>query len=193
MYDNVAGFGGQVNRLLDELPDDFEAVRDPVTGDLTGCVDSLKGQNCFAGALGSLRSSTFRARGIAASYAMRIGRLNAGVGMGYDRRKFIAPSGTVLAAANGVIDRNYWLAGYLGGRLGQSAGWSTNVYVNWLSSNDPLFQDVVGYGATASYTRLITERLHANLAIGVEGLTRDDPLIDDIWSATALAGLRYNF
>lgn len=193
VYDNISGFGGQVNRLIDKLPDDFEAVRDPVTGDLSGCVDSLEGQNCFAGALGSLRSSTFRARGVTASYAMRIGRLNAGLGMGYDRRKFIAPSGTVLASANGVLDENYWLSGYLGGRLGQSAGWSTNVYVNWLSSNDPLFRDVVGYGATASYTRLITDRLHANLAVGIDGMTRDDPVIEDVWTATALAGLRYNF
>lgn len=193
VYDNVAGFGGQLNRLLDKLPDDFEAVRDPVTGQLTGCVASLQGSNCFSGALGSLRSSTFRARGVVASYNVKIGRINAGLGMGYDRRKFIAAQGTVLAAANGVVDEDYWLAGYLNGRLGQSAGWSTNVYANWLSTNDPLFGDVTGYGASASYYRLLTRRLRASLAVAVDGATHDDPSIDDIWTASALAGLRYNF
>ncbi|SFG27723.1 hypothetical protein SAMN05518801_11356 [Novosphingobium sp. CF614] len=193
VYDNVSGFGGQLNRLIDELPDDFEAVRDPVTGELSGCVSSLEGNNCFSGALGSLRSSTFRARGVAASYSMEIGRLNAGLGLGYDRRKFIAAPGTVLAAANGVVDENLWLAGYLSGQLGRSAGWSTNVYANWLSTSDPLFGDVTGYGATASYYRLLTRRLRASLAVGVDGVTRDDPAIDDIWTASALAGLRYNF
>lgn len=193
VYNNVAGYGGQLNRLINELPDDFEAVRDPVTGDLTGCVDTLEGNNCLSGALGSLRSSTFRARGISASYTMKIGRLNAGVGLGYDRRKFIAAEGTVLASANGVIDENYWLAGYLSGPLGRDAGWATNVYANWLSSNDPLFGDVAGYGASASYSRLLTRRLRANVAVAVDGSSRDTPDIDDIWTASALAGLRYNF
>lgn len=193
VYDNIAGFGGQINRLLDDLPDDFEAVRDPVTGELTGCVDSLGGNNCFSGAIGSLRSSTFRARGVAASWSMRIGRLNAGVGAGYDRRKFIAARNTVLASANGVIDENYWLAAYLSGQLGPNAGWSTNAYANWLSSNDPLFGDVSGYGASASYFHRITRGLRASLAVSIDGASRDDADVEDIWTASALAGLRYDF
>ncbi|KHK91155.1 hypothetical protein LK12_09595 [Novosphingobium malaysiense] len=193
VYNNIAGYGGQINRLLDELPDDFEAVRDPVTGDLTGCVATLEGNNCLSGALGSLRSSTFRARGVAASYSMKLARLNAGVGLGYDRRKFIAAEGTVLASANGVVDENYWLAAYVSGPLGRNAGWATNVYANWLSSNDPLFGDVAGYGASASYYRLLTRRLRANVAVAIDGASRDTPDINDIWTASALAGLRYNF
>ncbi|MCJ2187293.1 preprotein translocase subunit YajC [Novosphingobium beihaiensis] len=193
VYNNVAGYGGQLNRLIDELPDDFEAVRDPVTGELTGCVSSLDGNNCLSGALGSLRSSVFRARGVSASYAMRIGRLNAGIGLGYDQRKFIAAQGTVLASANGVIDENYWLSAYLSGQLGENAGWSTNAYAAWLSSNDGLTGDANNYGLSASYYRLLTRRLHARLAVAIDGTTRDDPAIDDIWTASALAGLRYNF
>lgn len=193
VYDNVAGFGGHLNRLIDELPDDFEAVRDPITGDLRGCVSTLEGNNCLAGALGSVRSATFRARGIAASYSRKIGLMSAGIGAGYDRRKFLAAENTILAAANGVIDENYWLAAYLSGALGRSAGWSTNVYANWLSSTDPLVGDVAGYGATAAYYRLLTERLRAMAAVGIDGVSRDDPAIDDIWTASALVGLRYNF
>ncbi|GGC10596.1 hypothetical protein GCM10011494_31650 [Novosphingobium endophyticum] len=193
VYDNVAGFGGHLNRLIDELPDDFEAVRDPITGDLRGCVSSLEGSNCLAGALGSVRSATFRAPGIAASYSRRIGLMNAGIGAGYDRRKFIAAEGTILASANGVIDENYWLAAYISGALGRDAGWSANAYANWLSSSDPLVGDVSGYGVTAAYYRLLTQRLRATAAVGIDGATRDDPAINDIWTASALVGLRYNF
>ena len=91
VYDNVAGFGGQINRALVELPTDFEASRDPVTGDINGCVNSMGaksgGGNCITGALGSVRSATFRARGVQASYSVDVGRLGMGVAAGYDRRK----------------------------------------------------------------------------------------------------------
>ncbi|KMS59675.1 hypothetical protein V474_10790 [Novosphingobium barchaimii LL02] len=193
VYDNVGGFGGQLNRAIDQLPDDFEVVRDPITGELRGCVASLDGSNCFSGALGSVRSAFFRARGVSASYSMKVGRLNAGLGLGYDRRNFFAARDTVLASAAGVVDENYWLAAFLGGELGRDAGWSTNIYANWISSNDPLTGDVNGYGASASYYRMFTPRLRGTLAVGIDGATRDAPAIDDFWTASALAGLRYSF
>jgi hypothetical protein len=193
VYDNIAGFGGQLNRAIDQLPDDFEVVRDPITGELRGCVASLDGGNCLSGALGSVRSSFFRARGVSASYAMRLGRLNAGVGLGYDRRNYIAPEGTVLAAADGVVDENYWLSAFVSGELGRDAGWSVNGYANWMTSNDPLFGDVNGYGASASYYRMFGRRLRGTLAVGIDGISGDAPSIDDIWTASALAGLRYSF
>jgi len=194
VYDNVAGFGGQLNRALNALPDDFEVVRDPITGDLSGCVASLDGSTCLSGALGSVRSATFRARGISASYSVQLGgRLSAGVGGGYDRRKFIAAENTILASANGVVDENYWLAAYIAGQLGRDAGWSANVYANWISSSDQLTGDVSGYGASASYYRMFTPRLRGTLAVGVDGDSTNLPGVDDLWTATALAGLRYNF
>lgn len=194
VYDNVAGFGGQVNRVLGELPDDFEAVRDPITGELQGCVSTLDGNNCLSGVLGSLRSSTFRARGVTASYSMKIGnRLSAGIGAGYDRRKYIAAEGTVLASANGVIDENTWLAAFIAGDLGRNAGWSANVYAKWVSTNDGVSGDKTGYGGSASYYRMFAPRLRGTLAVGIDGVSYDDISIDDLWSASALAGLRYNF
>ena len=193
VYNTLSGFGGQLNRAIDQLPDDFEAVRDPVTGDLRGCVSSLDGGNCLSGVLGSVRSAVFRARGFAANYSTRIGHLDAGIGAGYDRRSFIARRDSILGSADGVIDENWWLAAYLSGRLGREAGWSTSVYANWLSSNDPLTGDVVGYGASASYYRMLARRLRATLAVSIDGSSRDDTLIDDYWTASALAGLRYSF
>ena len=193
VYDNLAGFGGQINRALNDLPTDFEAVRDPVTGDLVGCVNSLEGSNCLPGVLGALRASAFRARGIAASYTMQIGRLSAGIGLGYDRRKYIAAQGTILASADGMIDENTWASLYLSGPLGRNAGWSTNGYVNWITSTDTTFGDVTTYGLAASYYHMITPRLRGSLAVSVDGSSYDLDTVRDYWSLTGLAGLRYNF
>jgi len=66
VYDNIAGFGGQVNNALAQLPTDFVANRNPLSGDIGNCVVSLEGGSCFGGALGAVRSSPFRARGVAA-------------------------------------------------------------------------------------------------------------------------------
>src|SRR3546814_8847850 len=95
---------------------------------------------------------------------------------------------TTLFRSNGVIDENYWLAAYIGGALGRDAGWTVNAYANWLSSTDPFVCEVAGYGATAAYYRLLTKRLRATAAIGIDGATRDEPSIDDIWTASALVG-----
>ncbi|MET1754803.1 preprotein translocase subunit YajC [Novosphingobium sp. RD2P27] len=192
VYDNVAGYGGQVTRLLDDLPDDFKAVRDPITGELRGCVSSLNGNGCLASALGSIRSATFRARGVAANYTLQMNRISAGLGAGYDRRNFLAARNTVLASANGVVDENYWLAAFISGQLDQQSGWATNGYAQWLSSDDLLLDDITAIGASASYYRLLTARLRATAAVGVDGLLQSAPL-DDIWNASALLGVRYSF
>ena len=71
VYDGIQGFGGRLNNALAALPTDFTAIRDPVTGDLTGCVSTLDGSGCLDGLLGSLRSSVFRGRGVVASALAR--------------------------------------------------------------------------------------------------------------------------
>lgn len=193
VYDNVAGFGGQLNRALAGLPSDFQATRNPLTGNIGGCVASLEGGNCLSGVLGSVRSATFRARGVMATYGVDLGRLQTGIGAGYDRRKFIAAPGTVLASANGVVDENYWLAAYLNGRIDQRSSFSTNVYANWFQTGAGFVGgDATLVGATAAYYRSLTNRLSATAALGLDGISRADPL-EDVWSASALVGVRYSF
>lgn len=193
VYDNVAGFGGQVNRALDDLPEEFSAVRNPLTGDFGGCVDTLEQGNCLNSVLGSVRSATFRARGVMATYALQLGRIRTGVGAGYDRRKFLAPRGTVLESARGLVDENYWLAAYLGARIDERSSITTNVYANWFntSSNAP-GGDVSALGATAAYYRSLTQNLGATAALGIDGVNRDEPFVDT-WTASALLGVRYSF
>lgn len=198
VYDNVTGFGGQVNSALARLPTEFEAIRNPLNGDLGTCVSSLNpaqtvaGQgSCLGGVLGSVRSSVFRARGVMATYGMNLGRLQAGIGAGYDRRKFIAAPGTVLAAANGVVDENTWLAAYLNGELGENARFTTNYYANWFQSGDALAGDVTALGINAAYHRRLTRNISATAALGLDGVQREE--LPDIWSASALVGVRYSF
>ncbi len=192
VYDNIAGFGGQLNRVLAGLPEEFTAIRDPLTGDIGGCVSSLEAGNCLSGALGSVRSATFRARGAMASYSVSLGRIQTGVGLGYDRRKFFAAPGTILAVANGVIDENYWMAAYFNGRIDENSLFTTNVYANWFQSGSAFTGDTTVIGATAAYRRNLTQRLAAIAAVGVEGVNREAPL-EDAWTASALLGLRYSF
>lgn len=198
VYDNITGFGGQVNSALARLPTEFEAVRNPLNGDLGTCVstqnpaEALAGQgNCLGNVLGSVRSSIFRARGVMATYGLNLGRLQTGIGAGYDRRKFIAAPGSVLAAANGVVDENTWLAAYLNGQLGENARFTTNYYANWYQSGDALAGDVTALGINAAYHRNLTRNLSATAALGLDGVQREE--LPDIWSASALVGVRYSF
>ncbi|MCL4672224.1 MAG: preprotein translocase subunit YajC [Sphingomonadaceae bacterium] len=192
VYDAFSGFGNQLTTALANLPTDFTANRNALTGDLNGCVDSLDGNNCVTGALGSVRSAAFRSRGVSASYSMQLGRLSGGIGAGYDRRKFVAAPGTVLAAANGVADESYYLAAYLSGQVGQSGGFSANAYANWLNSGFANAGDVFAAGGSASYTRRIFNGLSARAAVALDNL--DSELAsEDLTAASALLGLRYDF
>lgn len=192
VYDGIAGFGGLINSALVDLPTDFEANRNPLTGDLNGCVATLEGGGCLSGVLGSVRSSVFRSRGVAATYSRNLGILSAGIGAGFDRRKYIASTGTVLAAANGIVDENYWVNAYLNGELGRSASFATNAYINWFDSGFNNAGDATVMGASAAYRRALGARISAKAAVALDHI---DSQIDaeDLTAASALVGLRYDF
>ena len=192
VYDNVTGFGGQVNRVLQNLPTDFTASRNAVTGDIGNCVVSLEAGSCFGGVLGAVRSATFRSRGVTASLAFNFGRLQAGIAGGYDRRKFIAAPGTVLASADGVTDKSYWAGAYLNGQIDRNSSFATNLYASWFESGFNLAGKSSAYGASATYYRNVTQHLTARAAVSVDGFNTDS-LPDSYWSAAGLVGLRYSF
>ena len=191
VYDSMSGFGGQLNRSLVSLPTDFEAIRDPVSGELNGCVGSLKEGSCLTGALGGLRSAIFRARGISASYAVDMGRISTGVGIGYERRKYVAPRESVLGLIDGVTEKNLWLSAYMRAMLDERSSVTTNFYINRYYSGLELVGDSTSFGASAAYYRMLTRRLSARAAVGIDGNTRQDD--DDYWTATALVGMQYAF
>lgn len=196
VYDSIDGIGGQLNKALAALPTEFEAVRNPFNGSLGGCVatsgEVADGQSpCLSNALGSVRSSVFRARGVTASYGYAGRAVQFGLGGGYDRRKFIAAPGTVLAAANGVVDENIWVAAYLNGRIDRNSSFSTSVHGNLFESGDALAGETTAIGATAAYYRQLTRKLTASAAVGVDGIKREN--LPESWSGQAVVGLRYSF
>lgn len=194
VYDSISGFGGQVNRALVELPTDFEVSRNPVTGEINGCIGALdaapRGGACLTGALGAVRSATFRSRGIQASYSVQAGRFGMGVAAGYDRRKFIAAPGTILGSANGLTDENTWISAWLNGRIDRRSNFSTFAYVDWFQSQLD-GSEGTAVGANASYSRALGHHLSANAALSIQGIQRSRQ--PDAWDASAMLGLRYTF
>jgi hypothetical protein len=189
-YDGVSGFGGVLNNALAGLDSDFQAIRNPVTGDFGGLVTGTEGQSVIGG-LGSTRSAAFRGRGVRASYQRIMGRTTAALGAGYDRRTFIAAAGTALAPVNGLTDETYYVIGGLTREIGQAANITTNAYVNWFDgagAND----NVTAAGGTLAYNQSITQRLVGRAAIAVDYFDSEFTA-QDFAFATALVGLRYNF
>ncbi|MDE2436169.1 MAG: preprotein translocase subunit YajC [Sphingomonadales bacterium] len=196
VYDSLGSMGGMLNHALASLPTQFDAVRNPLTGDIGGCVAGQgalqPGQStCLVGALGAVRSSVFRGRGVMANIGFKGGRFTYGLAAGYDRRRFIAPPGSVLGITNLTIDENWWVAAFVSSRIDSKSTVGANLWANWYQSGDALAGNSSGVGATASYNRSISSRLSATAAVGVAGVSRE--AVEDLWTARALAGVRYSF
>ena len=189
-YDGVTGLGGQLNNSLAGLSSDFEAIRNPVTGDFGGLVNGTEGQAIIGGP-GSVRSAAFRGRGVRASYQRQMGRTTAALGAGYDRRTYIAAAGTVLAPLDGLTDESYYVIGGVTRQIGQSASLTTNAYINWFDSASD-GGDVTAFGGSAAYNQSLTRRLTARAALAIDYFDSEFSA-EDFAYATALVGLRYDF
>lgn len=192
VYDGISGFGGRLNNALAALPVEFQVVRDPISGDIIGCVNSIDGSGCLDGVLGSVRSSVFRGRGVAANFSRTVGRTTAGLSAGYDRRKFIGAPGTVLAAANGITDESYYVTGVVSGPVGRNGGYTIASYANWFDSGVVGAGDVLALGSSAAYRHQLTRGLSARAAVALNYLD-SDLSAEDLKAISALVGLRYDF
>lgn len=191
VFDSVSGFGSQMGTALRGLPTDFEVSRNPFGGGISGCAIGGTSGGCVDNALSSVSSSVFRARGINATYGQRIGRMQAGIGAGYVRRKYIAAPGTVLAAANGTVDESAFVSGNLSGPIDRRSSFALSTYAAWYRSGQTSAGDVTALGTTAAYFRNLTDRLVASAAVGLETVNRE--VLEDEVIAQGLVGLRYNF
>lgn len=189
-YDGLTSFGGALNNSLVGLGSDFEAFRDPLSGDFTGLVTGEEGAG-LTNSIGSIRSATFRNQGVRASYQRQIGQTNAAIAAGYDRREYIAAAGTILEAIDGIADESYYVQGALSRPVGRSGSLAANAYVNWFESGID-GGDLTSYGASAQYTQAITNKISARAALGVDYI-ESEFTDEDFAFATALLGLRYNF
>ena len=114
-----------------------------------------------------------------------------GFGAGYDRRRFIAAAGTALAAADNVVDQNYWLSAYANRQLDRASVLNLAATANWFESGFDNAGDGLGYSAVLSYSRNILAGLSGTAAVGLDGFRRDSQ--PDFTVASALVGLRYTF
>ena len=118
--------------------------------------------------------------------------MTAGVGAGYDRRKFIGAPGTVLALADGLVDESYYLTAGLSGPVGPRGNFSVNTYASWFDSGTAGTDDVRVIGGSASYSEQVFRNLSARAAVAISMLD-SDIVADDLTTASALLGLRYDF
>ncbi|MFD1767640.1 hypothetical protein ACFSAG_12400 [Sphingorhabdus buctiana] len=191
VYDTISGFGGSLNRTLAGLPTQFNATRNPLSGDLGNCAFGTTGSACFGNALGSLRPVAFRSRGVSASMVTSAGGWDTGIAAGYNRQKYLSSALGALPELEGLVDQNYYIAGYLGRDLDRRSRFETNVYGNLLDPGFALAPDIYSIGANAAYYRQIWRGLSAGAAVGIDSVKPEDA--DGDVSASALLGLRYSF
>lgn len=189
VYDGISGFGSSLGKALQQVPTDFTPGSSLGGGGLSGCGIGTTGGSCVNGALSSVSSSVFRARGVNATYGFAMGHLRLGVGAGYVRRRFIAATGTVLAQANGTVDESLYLDAGVSGPLGRDASFSVAVYDAWYNSGTSLLGKSNAYGAYASYFRRLADRLTGSASVGIDGVSRN--LAADQLNVTGQLALRY--
>ncbi len=190
-FDSVSGFGSLINDNLQSIGTQFDSFRNPLSGNIGGCAFSRDGSSCFNGALQTAASANFRSRGVNATLSTRLGGWNAGVGGGYNRRRFFASDVGAQALLNGAVDENYFATAFLGRSLGRSSNIETNIYYNLNDSGIAGAGNVSTYGFNAAYFRQIIAGLSATAAVGVDAIEQSD--FDDSVTASALLGLRYSF
>ncbi len=191
VYNSINSFGGVMVDNLANLPTEFQAFRNLLSGDLGGCVQAQEGGSCALGNLGSLRSAVFRNRGISGTISRSTGRTSYGIAGGYDRRSYIAAAGTALADVDGLLDETFWAGVYASQQLDQDSAISASGFANWFDSGFDSSGSGTGYSASVAYQRRLIAGLSGTAAVGVDGATRED--LPDYTNASALVGLRYSF
>ncbi|MDE2301807.1 MAG: preprotein translocase subunit YajC [Sphingomonadales bacterium] len=191
VYNNMAGFGGELDSSLIDLSTQFQTVRNALTGNISPCVGSATGGTCLTGMLGALRSTVFRSRGVSASYTLDLGRIQAGIGAGYDRRQYIGAAGTVLAIDNGAVDQNSWVTGFVTYALDRRSSLSGTLDAYWFRTGLALGGDLNAVGATAVYERRIGRNLSGSAAIGIDAINQQ--ALAEVWSTSGELGVRYTF
>lgn len=191
VFDGIDSFGRVITSNVAALSgSDFNVVRNPFTGDLSGCAFSVTGGGqCFNDALSGITGANFRYRGVAVQYAAERGPWGLGVGLGYSQRKFVTPSGATVFV-RGTRDQNWYGSASLSYRIDSRSNIDTVVYANYFDASGSRL-DVLNMGAFTSYYRLVTRNLQASASVGVDGAKADD--LDSVISAMGQVGLRYNF
>ncbi|MEO1044785.1 MAG: hypothetical protein AAFX04_05030 [Pseudomonadota bacterium] len=191
VFDTVAGFGSRLVDNVALLPTEFTSFRNPLTGDLNGCVIGGDDNLCFNDALQSAASSVFRLRGVNAIVSTEINNWQTGLALGYNRRRFLNSNAGVLADIAGGVDENYFANFFASTQIDQASAFNANVYANYFDSAFIDGGNAFAVGANAAYLRNLTRRLRATAALGLDNFDVDG--VENQLIGSALVGLRYSF
>ncbi len=190
VYDQLSGFGSQLNNAIANLGTNFSNTRNPLSGELTGCAIGGSNALCFNPALQSANSAIFRARGVTASMGTRIGGWNTGFAFGYENRAYQVSAIGGQSQLAGQTDETYFASLSASRNVGQSGSFGTSVYANYYLP--ALTTDgTIGVGANASYGQELIRNLSLNVAAGLDTYKREN--FDTQITASGLIGLRYGF
>ncbi|WP_313807700.1 hypothetical protein [Sphingobium sp.] len=191
VFDGIDSFGRVITSDVAALSgSNLNIVRNPFTGDFTGCAfSSTGGGQCFNDALAGVTGVNFRYRGVAAQFAAERGPWGLGIGLGYSQRKFVTPSGETVFV-RGTKDQNWYGQTSLTYKVDSKSALDTAVYANYFDASGNRL-DVLNLGAFTSYYRLVTRNLQASASVGVDSTKADD--LDTLINAMGQVGLRYTF
>jgi len=192
VYDSVETFGRLLINDISSLPDNFNTNRDPLTGNIGGCVFGAQGGGtCLDRSLQSISGNSFRLRGGSVTFSGTRRLWTFGIGAGYANRRFSRPNDPAFNAVAATEDESFSLFGSLGRELSRTSNLNLNVFASWFDSDLAGFNDVTTMGATLSYDRsFLLDRLSLLAALG---LYNTDDGVDSVTNASAQAGLRYTF
>ena len=191
VFDGIDSFGRIITSNVASVSgSSLDVVRNPFTGDFTGCAFSESGGGqCFNDALSGITNANFRYRGVAAQYSARRGPWGLGVGAGYSQRKFLTPSGQAVLV-RGSKDQNWYGTGSLTYVIDSQSSIDSAVYANYFDASGARL-DVLNLGAFTSYNRLINRNLQASASLGIDSAKADE--LDALITAMGQIGLRYSF
>jgi hypothetical protein len=195
VYDSIESFGRQINGGVASLPNGFLTNNDPLGNQNSSCVFGTAGNaagSCMNGILASTTTGNYRARGVTGVLVLGRGGTQFGIGGGYSRRTFIAPSTGFGNGVNinGVTDETFYGQIFASQSVGRNASLGGNAYLSYYDSGLAGTDGVMGWGANAVYTQRFGP-IGATLAAGVSGFEGQNN--ENAASAQALVGLRYGF
>jgi hypothetical protein len=190
VFDAIDSFGRMMTGGLANLSTSFTAIRNPFSGDLTGCAFAASGGQCFNDALSATGAGNFRRRGVAAQFTVSRGMTSYGIGLGYSHRRFVGyDDGSVVVS--GTTDENYYANAYLSRQFDERSGVDASLYGNYYKPGRAGLDDVINWGGFVTYHRTFHRRLTGTASIGVDGV--DPRGAESVIAALAQLGLRYSF
>ena len=193
VYDSVQSFGRGLNKALASLPTRFATTTDPFGDQFGGCVFGTTGANaggCLNPSLGAISTANYRARGIDGVFSTVAGPYTLGIGGGYSNRRYLLPALAIGTPLVNVTDELYYAQVFASRALGPRSSIAANAYVDYFDSGIGDAPDVLGLGATTSYSYSFG-RLGATASLGV--FSSDQEGFDSDVAGQALVGMRYSF